>query len=179
MLNNEVNLKQVLVSLEATLKIEFPPESTVAEIVNDAVARLENTYSISLDKSVFELQKESQLLADNVSLLLRDITQCLCQLSLFINLKLYHKDFDLFLADVNYLGFDKSKLMNLLKYCQDKKLFKQHAENFVQPLYDTLNNISMCDVKRLFIILLMFHRIGVEEGVSIVAQLLYLGGLVS
>ena len=69
--------------------------------------------------------------------------------------------------------------MNVLKYCQDKKLFKQHKENIIQPLSNTLNNISMCTIKRLFIILLMFSELGIDEGVSIIAQLLYLGGLVS
>lgn len=179
MLNNDISLTKILVSCESTLKIEYSAEGTVKETIDDAVARIENVYQITLDKSVFDIMLESQLNADNISPLLRDIKQCLADLSLFLNLKIYHKDFDMFLADVNYLGHDKRELMNILKYCQDKKLFKQYSENIIQPLSNTLNNISMCTVKRLFIILLMFDRLGVVEGVSIVAQLLYLGGLVS
>ena len=179
MLNNDISLNNILVSFESTLKIEYAAESTVRETLDDAKARLENVYQVTLDKSVFDIINESQLSADNVSLLMRDVKQCLADLSLFMNLKLYHKDFDMFLADVNYLGYDKGKLMNVLKYCQDKKLFKQHRENIISPLNNTLNNISMCTIKRLFIILLMFNELGIDEGVSIIAQLLYLGGLVS
>lgn len=179
MLNNNIALNNILVSFESTLKIEYTSECTVRETLDDAKARLENVYQVTLDRSVWDIINESQLSADNISLFMRDVKQCLADISLFINLKLYHKDFGMYLADVNYLGYDKSKLMNVLKYCQDKKLFKQHKENIIQPLSNTLNNISMCTIKRLFIILLMFSELGIDEGVSIIAQLLYLGGLVS
>lgn len=178
MLDNIIAFNNILVSIEGTLKIEAS-EASVKEIIDAAVERLENAYGVTFDRDIFTLQAVNQLTADSINLLLKDIKQCLAELSLFISLKLYHKNLGLSLADVNYLGYAKNQLLTALKYLQDKSLSDQHIKEVITPFYTTLNNISMCSVKRLFIIMLMFYRLGIPEGVSIVAQLLYIGGLVA
>ena len=178
MLNNSISLNEVLLSCESTLKLEYSADASVDETIKDAIDRLENTYQVTLDKSVFDIANESQLSADNINLFLRDVKQCLANLSLFFSLKLYHKDFDVFLADVSYLGYNKNQLLTALQYLQDKSFYKQHRDTIINPLANNLNtNVSMCTIKRLFIILLMFDKLGIPEGVSCVAQLLYIGGL--
>lgn len=178
MLDNIIAFNNVLVSLEGTLKIEASGDMQAKEIIDAAVARLENSSGITLDRDIFTLQAENQLTSDRVDLLIKDVKQCLAELSLYISLKLYHKNLGFSLADVNYLGTSKTHMCTSLRYLQDKDQYALHSNDIIQPLYNALNNISMCSVKRLFLVLLMFDRLGIQEGVAIVAQLLYLGGLI-
>ena len=62
---------------------------------------------------------------------------------------------------------------------QDANAYAVKGKADLIPLSHQLNNIPMCMVKRLFVILLMLARLGVVEGVAIIAHLLYLGGLVA
>lgn len=178
MLDNDVSISQILVSLESTFKIEVTGEATINDIVSAAIAKLENTYACTFDKDVYALQAENQLTAENINLLLKDVRQCLAMLSLYLQLKLFHKNMGITLADVNYLGYAKKNLLTSLKYLQDETQYKKHREAIVSSLSNTLNNISMCSVKRMFICLLVMDRLGISEGVAIMAELLYIGGLV-
>lgn len=177
MLDNIISFNKILVSLESTLKIEATGEQRAEEIIDAAIDRLSNTYSCTFDRDVYTLQAENQLQAEKINLLLKDVQQCLAELSLYINLKLYHKNLAFTLADVNYLGYSKNQLNTALKYLQDETLAAQYHAETIKPFYNTLNSISMCSIKRLFLVMLMLDRLGINEGVSIVAQLLYLGGL--
>lgn len=178
MFDSDYSLQNTVNSLEGVLQIEYEDSMRVADTLQKAIERLENRYGTTFDKDVYTLQQENQLTADNINLLLRDIRVCLEQMSFFIQLKLFHKNFTLTLADVNYLGYAKSQLITALRYLQDKTLATQHHEEVITPLCSTLDNIHICMVKRLFVDMLMLDRLGVSEGVSILAQLLYLGGLI-
>lgn len=177
MFDNDISFNSLLTSLESTLQIEMT-DSKVTEIVEAACQRIENQYAFKLDKDLYAIQAESQLMADNVSLLLRDLKQALAMLSFYLNLKLYHTNMGITLSDVNYLGYAKEYLLNSLKYLMYEKEYKKHSDEVITPLYTTLDNIRMCSVKRLFISMLMLHKLGVSEGVSIIAQFLYVGGLI-
>lgn len=178
MFDTDLSFNSILTSLESTLSIEMTSGATVADIIQDACNRLENTYACKLDKDIYTLQSESQLVASNLDLLLKDLQQCLAMLSFYLNLKLYHTNMGITLADVNYLGYNKERLLTDLKYLMYETEAKKHSEDIIPPLYDTLNQIAMCSVKRLFVSMLMLYRLGVYEGVAIVAQFLYVGGLV-
>lgn len=178
MYDNSIALNNILTSFESTLSIEMSGEMKVNEIIDAAVQRLENTYGCTFDRDVYALQSESQLVADNINLLLKDVQQCLAMMSFYTNLKMFHTNMAILLSDVNYLGYAKEQLLTALQYLMYEKEYKRHAEDIITPLYNTLNNIDMCSIKRLFIILLMLDRLGIIEGVAIVAQLLYIGGIV-
>lgn len=177
MYDAEVSLTNILVSFEGVLKIEYTAEERTSDIIDKAIERLESTYS-TLDKDIYTLQSENQLAADKLNLLLRDIKAVLEQLSFFIQLKLFHKNVPFTLSDINYLGYAKTQLLTALKYLQDVDSYKQRHSDICKPLYNTLDNIGICTPKRLFVCLLMLERLGVTEGVSLIAQLLYMGGLV-
>ncbi|MCM1215087.1 MAG: hypothetical protein NC548_11270 [Lachnospiraceae bacterium] len=178
MFDTDVSLSNILVSMEGVLKIEYTEDGRVEDTIQKAIERLENTYGTTFNTDVYTLQRENQLTADNINLFLRDIRVVLEQLSFFIGLKFFHKNFAITLSDVNYLGYAKSQLLTALQYLQDDKLAVAHHDEIIKPLYNTLNNISICATKRLFVNMLMLDRLGISEGVSVVAQLLYLGGLV-
>ena len=178
MFDDTISVNSILTSLESTLSIEMSSDMKVSEILDASIARLENTYACTFDRDVYALQAESQLIADNISLLLKDVQQCLAMVSLYTNLKIYHMNMSITLSDCNYLGYAKEQLLTALKYLMSETEYKKHADEITTPLTTTLDNIAMCSVKRLFIVLLLLHRLGISEGVSIVAQLLYIGGLV-
>ena len=90
---------------------------------------------------------------------------------------MFHRNIGISLADVNYVGFAKATLLQSLKYLQDIDCY-QKREAIIRPLTTALTNVEMCTIKRLFTILLVLERIGVSEGVCVIAQYLYLGGLV-
>ena len=179
MLDEKIALSAILVSLEGTLKIENDAETKVEQIVSDAIDRIENTYNFTLEENdVFALQAESQLIADNIDILLNDVRKCLSDVALFLQLKLFHKNLQISLADVNYMGYAKTQLLTSLSYLQDETEAKRHADDIIKPLHNALDNVSMCTIKRLFIIMLVLHRLGIHEGVAIIAELLYVGGLI-
>lgn len=178
MLDDNISLNGILVSIEGVLRIEHTEEARVNNTIDDALDRLENNFGTKFDKDIYPIQSENQLSAENVNLFLRDLTTCLQNLSLFIQLKFFHKNIGITLADVNYLGYSKKQIQTSLKYLQDEALYKQHHDDIIPPLFNTLNNINMCSIKRLFIIMLMFDRLGITEGVAIVAQLLYMCSLI-
>lgn len=179
MLNNNIALTNILVSLESVLKIEYLNDQKVEDTVQAAINELENTYSVTFSTDVFSLQQENSLTSNKLEVLIRDLTQALSQLSLFIELKLYHKDVPISLADVNYLGYARPQLMSSLSYLQDEGAAIATRAEIIQPLTSTLNNLGMSTIKRLFICMLVLDKLGVHEGVAVIAQLLYLGGLVS
>lgn len=179
MFDNNISFNSLLTSMEGTLMIEMSGDMKVADIVDAAIARLENKYACKLDRDVFSLQSEGQLMADNIELFLRDVQHCLMSMSFYGNLKMFHANMAIMLADVNYLGYAKKQLLTALRYLMYETEYKKHADNIIKPLYTSLDNIDMCSIKRLFINILILHKLGISEGVSIIAQILYLGGLVA
>lgn len=178
MLDEMKSVNNTLVSLEGTLKIEPRPDERIEDTIQHALDNLSNAYGCTFDKDVFTLQSENQLNADNINLLLRDVVACLADMSLFINLKLFHKNLAITLSDVNYLGFAREQLITSLKYLMDESTCKQYVGDIIPPMTSALNNISMCSIKRMFTILLVLEKLGIYEGVAIMAQILYMGGLV-
>ena len=176
---DNISLSDILSGIEGVLKIEYVNECTVEDTIKAAVNRLEDTYQLNLrDKDLATVQSESQLMADYVSELLKEIHSCLEQMSFYISLKLYHKNHALTLSDINYLGYSKSQLLTALKYLEFEDEYKGKREDLIKPITRALNNINMCTNKRIFVIMLMLERLGLYEGVSIYARLLYMGGLI-
>lgn len=178
MYDSGISLTNILTNVESVLRLEYRAEDRVEDVIQKAVERLENAFGMTLDKDLYTLQSETQLNDDKINKLLAEIMVGLQQLTFFIQLKLYHKNFGITMADVNYLGYTKQQLITSLKYLQDDKEYAKHHEEIIPPLYHALNSVSMCTIKRLFICMLMLDKLGVLEGVAIFASLLYIGGLI-
>ena len=177
MIKDMFSLKEILVSFEGTLRIEYSDDMSTKQTLEQAMTRLESAYEISLQNDLFTLQTENELIAEKVNMLLRDIVECAKQMSLYTSRCLFTKSVGFSVADVNYLGNDKVVLRTLLRYLQDvSETDKWKAA--LEPIALTLDSIPICTVKRLFVILLILHRLGVYECVSVVAQYLYMGGIV-
>lgn len=178
MIKDTLSLKEVLVSFEGTLCIEYSDDMSTQQTLDQALARLESAYEIVIDKDLFSLQVENALVGEKTNMLLHDITECLKQMALFLCISMYTKSVGISLADVNYLGNDKEVVKTYLRYLQDASESEKWASS-LEPIALTLDNVPICYIKRLFTVLLMLHKLGVYEGVAILATYLYMGGLVS
>ena len=177
MLFDTLSIDSVLQAFESTLKIEYRDKETHV-VISNAISALESAFKVTLNKSIYEIQTENQLNSDNVTMLLGQITDCCKNLALYVQVAYFNRCIGISLAEVNYLGFAKPNIMQGFKYLQDKDLYEKR-ENVITPLTTALSNVEMCTIKRLCTILLVLERLGVAEGVAIIAEYLYLGGLVS
>lgn len=169
-------LTQVCTSFEGVLKLEFGAETKTEECLNNAIRSLENAYNITIDKDLYTLQVENSLVSQKIDLLLQGITECMKTTTLYTCLSTYNHNPHFSLSDANYLGFARKWLMTMLKYFQDKDL-RANRDQAIRAISESLNTIPISHTKRLFMIMLMLYKLGVHEGVAVVAQLLYLGGI--
>lgn len=176
MISDLISLDQILLSFESTLKVEYDERET-RKIIQSSITRLENAYKVSIDTDLYTLQSKNQLVAENLNMLLMQIAECLKSLSLYVDMSMFNRSICISLADVNDLGLGRDALVTTLKYLQDKYLY-QKRDTAIPSLVAAVSNIDMCTVKRLFIIMLILERLGIMEGVSVIARFLYLGGLV-
>lgn len=177
MMKDNISLDSILYTFESVLKIEYLEHST-EKVIASAVASLEEAYNVRMDKDLYTLQAENQALGDTLSILLMQITDCCKTMSFYTVLCTFNRSIGISLADVAYFGFAKDTLMNSLKYLEDKDLYTQR-DIIVRPLTVAMTNVDMCSIKRCVIIMLVLEKLGVAEGVAVMAQYLYLGGLVT
>ena len=175
MLADLFTLQQVLLSFETTLRIEYS-ETEVSRVIKNAKQKLENAYQCRLDKPVYVVQAQNELVSENLDVFIQEISECVKQLAALTSVTMFTKRPPINLADVNYLGFTAETLTTALKYLQDKVCYEKRA-TIVPALTNALNNVEMSQIKRLFIIMLTMENLGLAEGVAACAQLLYIGGL--
>lgn len=172
------SLGDILLDCEATLRLQYDEgnQNNVAAILKSAKERLENAYQCRLDEPVYVVQAKNALVANDLEIFIKEASSCIERLCTLVVLTLYSKRPPVNLSDVNYLGFTRESLTMALRYMQDKVRYAERTP-LLPPLKNALNNIEMSHVKRLFIIMLAFENLGLEEGVAACASLLYLGGV--
>lgn len=175
MISDMLSLTSILINFEQVLKIEYSEMST-EKIIRSAKAKLENSFSVRFDKTVYELQAENRLVADTLNMFLDQVIDALRNMSLYIDECMFNSNVPINLADVNYLGFADEPLRTSLRYLQSSRTYVQR-DAIIPPLRAAVSNIEPCDIKRLFVIMFMLDELGIYEGAAVVAQLLYLGGL--
>lgn len=175
MISDMLSLSSVLINLESILKIEYN-EMSADRIIMTAKNKLENAFQVKFNKSVYELQAENRLVADNLNIFLESVVDALKNMAFYTQNCMFNNKVPVNLADVNYLGFAKESLRVALRYLQSSSTYAQR-ESIITPLKSAVSNIEPCTIKRLFIIMLMLDDLGIYEGAGILAQTLYLGGI--
>lgn len=178
MFDESLSFSNTLVSLEGTLGIEYEEADKVEDVITKALHRLEEKYGMPFDKDVYTIQSENQMSGTELTKFLNDLQSCLERFSFYIQLKLFHKNLAVTLAEANYLGYDKSRLLCALRYLQDEGVYTKHGKEAIEPLTHQLDQLPLSNIKRIFVCLLMLNKLGVTEGVAVLAQLLYMGGLI-
>ena len=176
MLKDKISINKILENLEGVLQLEPNDMETPDVIIRNAIRSLERSHNCTLDKDVYTVQAENALTAGSLDGFLRDVTRCLEELALYNNLSMVHGNVPFNLADVNYLGVGKPTLVVSLQYLLNDKSYRKMRSSVMKPIKHSLAQVTMCQIKRLFYIMLMFDELGIYEGASIVAQLLYIGG---
>lgn len=175
MIVDSMSLTNICTSFEGVLHLEFGESTRTAECLDNAIKALENDYNIKIDKDIYTLQSENSLVSQQLDILLQSVTECMKMTALYTSLCTFHHSIPMSLAEANYLGFARERLMSSLKYFQDKDAYV-NRKKYVEAIADALNTVAVCYTKRLCMILLMLERLGISEGVAVVAQLLYVGG---
>ncbi len=174
MLRETISLKDILIGFESTLKVDHR-EKDITKLKLLTKQKLENSFQVKFVGSLYDMQASNRLVGDSLSILLAQLTENMKSLALLLSVALFDKRYGETLRDVNYLGFAPDNLLSALKYLQDETLY-EHRKEFFGSLTLSLNNLEMCDIKRLLIIAVVLEDLGVREGVALIAQYLYLGG---
>lgn len=176
MIRDTLNINDILIGFENTLCIDYRANEKIERIVKSSHERLENSYRVKLDKGVYVAQVENQFVGDSLATLLLQLTENLKMLSLLTTVSMFDKEYGQTLKDVNYLGFAKDKLITALKYLQDRVLYEKRG-TFFSSLVAHIDFLEFCPIKRLLCIMVVLEDLQISEGVAIVAQYLYIGGM--
>lgn len=176
MLTDVFSLQQALLSLENTLRIEYT-ENDVSRVIKDAKQRLENAYQCRLDQPVYTVQAQNALVSENLNVFMQELCEGYKQITALVSQAMWSKRPPINLADVNYLGFTAETLTATLKYLSDRTLYERRG-NALQAITSALNSVEMCQIKRLFIVMLVLADLGMVDVLAACAQLLCLGGLI-
>lgn len=176
MISDKYTLPNILVACESTLRLEYTEENVndVGRILKEAKARLENAYHTRFDEDIYTVQAKNALVATDLETFVDSCAKCVEQLAMLSAGAFYTKRAPVELADVNYLGFAREALCQVLRYLQDKVAYER-GRSEIPTLKAALNNVEMSDIKRLFLVMLAFDNLGMYEGVYTCAQLLYHG----
>lgn len=175
MLRGSISVTDILLSFSNTLRIDYNIRD-VRELVDKSISQLENILHTKITSDLYTLQTENKYISKEIDMLLQQITENLKSMSLLTCISMYDKQYGSSnLKDVKYLGYSREVLMTYLKYLQDEELYKRRGE-FFDAIIEGVNSIYNCPIKKLFIIMIILERLGIEEGVSIIANYIYLGG---
>lgn len=175
MIRDDITLTSVICQCENILRIDYALPST-KDIIEGSIGRLENAYGMKFDKSLFDLQVETRFTNTAISDLISSIEECMKVMSLVLTVSLYDKAFGETLQTVKYCGYSRKQFLINLKYIQDKEYYNKKG-NFFELVQSALDSVQNCTVKKLLVIMLVLDRLDVREGVSIIANYLYTGGV--
>lgn len=164
-------LSNTLTIIESLLYVDYQRET--AELLDFSLNNLENKYQVDLSGG---LEKAYIASPDAISSFVSNLETALSKISLLSSNSIFEHKSYINLGDVRYLGYDKTQLLTALKYLTVEHT-AQETSNIINSLTTAVDKINHCDIKRLIILLLILDRLDVPEGVSIIAQYLYLGGI--
>jgi hypothetical protein len=172
MLREMFPAESVIRGCEQTLYIEHN-EREVQRIIGAAINSIENTFGLPFTKPVYELVKDPTFSSASLESFLQAIAEQLKAVSFLISLTCHDRRFSFHMRDHSYLGFSEKECLAALRHLQDAELFAER-HSFYEVFIRAADRLPSCEVKRWLIILGMFEKLGVPEGVSFVAQYLYL-----
>jgi hypothetical protein len=169
---DQISLKDILLSFENVLKIEYS-ERNIEKIKQNAVMALENIYRIQINGDINAVQN-NPLERSQLDVFNNQLISCLKSLSFLTSITLFDKRIGATLKDVGYLGFSEQQLRAALQYLQDETLFEKRG-SFLPQLIRNASNLEVREMKRLLTIMFVLEGLGIKEGVAVLAQHLYVG----
>lgn len=172
-----ISISECLISLEGVLNIEYSADISTAKLIDHTIRSLESRYGVTINKSLYDIQNESQLSAETVGKLISNISTALQHLALYNIMCYYQKSIPFNLADVNYLRYAQSEMKSYLACLIDEELYNSEHKNILDAFTVALDNITPTFIKRLFVVLLVLDKLGMYDAASVVATTLYMGVL--
>lgn len=175
MLRDMLSMGSIILGFENTLRIDYS-EPEINSIIANSISSLESSYSLKFDASIWELQIRTQFTAVNINELITQIEDCLKSLALLTGISMYDKCFTETLQDVEYCGYDRERFLSHLKYLQDEDYYDKQ-DDFFPFIINAMDKVPMCTAKKLLVIMIILDKLEIREGVSIIANYLYAGGV--
>lgn len=180
MISDLYTLQTALTKCEAALLLQYD-QDTVDDyrlIIKKAKENLENRLQCHLDEPLYTIQAKNALVSQSIESAVTQMAAGIELLSTLYVMSIYLKDkkgFDL--GDVNYLGQTRDSLAMGLKCLADRVFARQAHDEVMAAIKANLNNMTMTQLKRLLLVMIMFDELGIDEGVAVCANLLYLGAI--
>lgn len=170
-----INANSVLLGCERSLSLDYA-ERDIHSILDRTINNIGDNLGLNLsDKSIYDLLGETKVGADTLNIFLQQIGENLKAVAFHITLLLYDRKYSFTLRDYNYLGFSEEHLLTALKYLQDSELYSSR-DTFFDTLIRSSDKLAMCELKRWLCIMAVFEKLGICEGVALIAMLLFICG---
>jgi hypothetical protein len=168
-----VDLNTTLVGFENHLRLDIKEPIDVQ--IQGCIADLENSWSVNLDnRSIFEIRIENPMAQESIDPFVAQLIECCKNIAYLCHTNIFFEEYGITLRDVNYLGFDRDRLASCLCYLMRKTLYSSRTA-FFDSILAAASRIDISTIRRLIAIMGAMERLGFSEGVSIVAQYLYVG----
>ena len=115
-----LSINDCLISLEGVLNLEYDADISTAKLLKKTVESLENRYGVTIDKSVYDIQNETQLSANSMNQFITAVSTALQRLALYNHMLFYTKKIPFDLAEANYLRYAQDEMLSYLSYLIDE-----------------------------------------------------------
>lgn len=172
------DIKKIIIDLEVALCIDGKDysERNIDKIISDVKKRLIKQYQLDLTKN--KITDEELYIGNtkaSAQLFLENIASFHSKLAGYLSVTIYNRSITIKPINVNFLGFDEEKFLSPLRRLQDRKYIPTALID-LESIKNKLGSIPNCDEKRLFLLMIIAHELGFDELMSVIAQILYLGG---
>lgn len=172
------DIKSIIIDLEIALCIDGKDyaERDINKIIHDVKTRLIKQYQIDLTKN--KITDEELYIGNtraSAKLFLENIGAFHAKLAGYLSCIIYNTNITIKPINVNFLGFDEKKFLSPLKRLQSRKKIPSALVD-LESIKNKLGSIPNCDEKRMFLLMIIAHELGFDELMSVIAQIMYLGG---
>lgn len=174
------SIEDIVIDLEMALQISGTDyaERDFDKIMSNVRNRILRQYNVNLlknkitDPCMFEGKNRN-----SVVLFIESIADMHAKLCGYLEIVRYTHEVTIKPVNVNYLGFDETKLMSVLRLAQSKEYIPSIEPNF-ESIKQQVGTINSCMEKKMFLIMCVAHELGFDELLASIAEILYLGGKV-
>lgn len=169
-----VPLHETLIGFESVLHITVE-NTDVEEQIRQAKSTIANQFQLDLSgKGVMEAKLFNPSTAMKVEGFLASIGESMKRIALLLTYNVATGKYGVTLREVGYLGFDKKSLANCLKYLIHEQLYGER-KNFLPGLIMATSKLEVDQMRRLLVVMFVLEELGLFDGVSVIAQFLYMG----
>lgn len=149
-------------------------ETDLDKVIENVRRRITGHHAINLvDFNLDSIELEMSQSREGVAIYLDNMSRLHAKLCGVVELTRFTKTNRVSLSDINYLGFKPMHVKSTLKAMQSKDKIPS-VENNIQAIKGRLSSIDNCMEKRLLVIAVICHELGMDEMMSTIAELLWL-----